>query len=130
MEKESSVSYTHLENVVKPYLDIRKSVLWPEREEGKKIYCERYLAVSYTHLDVYKRQVVEQTGMQVMPAVAGNADTVSAGSGSFKMCIRDRSLSGVGVGYLRGAGLSTRGPGWTDHWCTGCHANGDRKSVV
>lgn len=28
-----------MENVVKPYLDIRKSVLWPEREEGKKIYC-------------------------------------------------------------------------------------------
>ena len=27
-----------MENVVKPYLDIRKSVLWPEREEGKKIY--------------------------------------------------------------------------------------------
>ena len=31
-------------------------------------------------------------------------------------------LSGVGVGYLRGADLSTRGPGWTDHWCTGCSA--------
>lgn len=30
-----------------------------------------------------KKVVVEQTGMQVMPAVAGNADTVSAGSGSF-----------------------------------------------
>ena len=28
-----------------------------------------------------------------------------------------RSLSGVGVGYLRGAVLSTRGPGWTDRWC-------------
>ncbi len=35
-----------------------------------------------------------------------------------------RSLSGVGVGYLRGADLSTRGSGWTDLWCTGCHANG------
>ena len=33
-----------------------------------------------------------------------------------------RSLSGVGVGYLRGAVLSTRGPGWTDLWCTGCIA--------
>ena len=30
-----------------------------------------------------KQVVVEQTGMQVMSAVAGNADTVSAGSGSF-----------------------------------------------
>ena len=31
-----------------------------------------------------------------------------------------RSLSGVGVGYLRGAALSTRGPGWTDLWCSCC----------
>ena len=35
-----------------------------------------------------------------------------------------RSLSVVGVGYLRGADLSTRGPGWTYLRCTGCHANG------
>ena len=34
-----------------------------------------------------------------------------------------RSLSGVGVGYLRGAVLSTRGPGWTDRWCTCCSAS-------
>ena len=31
-----------------------------------------------------------------------------------------RSLSGVGVGYLRGAVLSTRGPGWTGRWCICC----------
>ena len=30
-----------------------------------------------------KQVVVEQTGMQEIPAVAGNADTVSTGSGSF-----------------------------------------------
>lgn len=30
-----------------------------------------------------KQVVVKQTGMQVIPAVAGNADTVSTGSGSF-----------------------------------------------
>ncbi len=35
-----------------------------------------------------------------------------------------RSLSVVGVGDLRGAVLSTRGPGWTCHWCSGCHASG------
>ena len=34
-----------------------------------------------------------------------------------------RSLSIVGVGYLRGAVLSTRGPGWTYLWCTSCCAN-------
>ena len=29
-------------------------------------------------------------------------------------------LSSVGVGELRGSDLSTRGPGLTHHWCTGC----------
>ncbi len=33
-----------------------------------------------------------------------------------------RSLSGVGVGYLRGAALSTRGPGWTDRRSISCSA--------
>src|SRR5690625_3055947 len=33
-----------------------------------------------------------------------------------------RSLSVVGVGSLRGAVLSTRGPGWTHRWCTSCSA--------
>ncbi len=31
-----------------------------------------------------------------------------------------RSLSVVAVGNLRGAVLSTRGPGWTYLWCTSC----------
>ena len=31
-----------------------------------------------------------------------------------------RSLSGAGVRDLRGAVLSTRGPGWTNHWCICC----------
>ena len=35
-----------------------------------------------------------------------------------------RSLSAVGAGYLRGAVLSTRGPGRTNRWCSSCHANG------
>src|SRR5690606_40518590 len=34
-----------------------------------------------------------------------------------------RSLSVAGVGSLRGPDLSTRGPGWTDRWGTGCDAN-------
>ena len=29
-----------------------------------------------------------------------------------------------GVGNLRGAVLSTRGPGWTHRWCTSCSAKG------
>ena len=35
-----------------------------------------------------------------------------------------RSLSAVGVGNLRGAVLSTRGPGRTYLWCTSCSAKG------
>jgi hypothetical protein len=34
-----------------------------------------------------------------------------------------RSLSAVGVRDLRGAAPSTRGPGWTYLWCTGCGAS-------
>ena len=33
-------------------------------------------------------------------------------------------LSAVGAGDLREAVLSTRGPEWTNLWCTGCHASG------
>src|SRR5699024_1556889 len=33
-----------------------------------------------------------------------------------------RSLSVVGDGSLRGAVLSTRGPGWTHRWCNSCSA--------
>ena len=35
-----------------------------------------------------------------------------------------RSLSVAGVGDLKGAVLSTRGPGWTHLWCTSCSAKG------
>ena len=35
-----------------------------------------------------------------------------------------RSLSIVGVGHMRGAAPSTRGPEWTHHWCNCCRANG------
>ena len=35
-----------------------------------------------------------------------------------------RSLSIVGVGVMRGAVPSTRGPEWTHHWCNCCRANG------
>ena len=34
------------------------------------------------------------------------------------------SLSAVGVRYLRGADRSTRGPDWTNLWCTGCPTKG------
>ena len=30
----------------------------------------------------------------------------------------------AGAGDLKGAVPSTRGPGWTDLWCTSCRANG------
>ncbi|OQX26532.1 MAG: hypothetical protein BWK80_10000 [Desulfobacteraceae bacterium IS3] len=34
------------------------------------------------------------------------------------------SLSFVGVGYLRGSVPSTRGPEWTNQWCSSCRASG------
>ena len=40
-----------------------------------------------------------------------------------------RSLSVVGVGYLRSAVPSTRGPEWTHRWCIGCHANGTAEQL-
>ena len=33
-------------------------------------------------------------------------------------------------GYLRGAVLSTRGPGWTDHWCICCRPTAWQSSQV
>ena len=38
-----------------------------------------------------------------------------------------RSLSAAVVGYLRGPAFSTRGPRWTDLWCTCCRASGIRR---
>ena len=35
-----------------------------------------------------------------------------------------RSLSVAGARYLKGAVLSTRGPGWTYRWCISCHTSG------
>jgi len=35
-----------------------------------------------------------------------------------------RSVSVVGAGVLRESDPSTRGPGWSDRSCTGCHASG------
>ena len=35
-----------------------------------------------------------------------------------------RSLSVAGAGYLKGAVLSTRGPGWTYQWFSSCHTSG------
>ncbi len=39
------------------------------------------------------------------------------------------SLSAVGVGCLRGAAPSTRGPEWTHRWRIGCHANGTAEQL-
>ena len=41
-----------------------------------------------------------------------------------------RSLSGAGGGYLRGAVLSTRGPGWTNHWWICCRPTAWQSSQV
>ena len=66
--------------------------------------------VSYTHLDVYKRQGLGCPPIKAVRELGSERrETV-------------RSLSVVGVGDLRRAVLSTRGPGWTYRWCTSCSA--------
>ena len=66
--------------------------------------------VSYTHLDVYKRQ---SQGFGCPPIKAAR----ELGSERRETV---RSLSIAGEGNLRRSALSTRGPGWTDRWCTSC----------
>ena len=51
-----------------------------------KEYCENYVPVSYTHLDVYKRQIwIPTKKMRKPSACLRNIPTVKC-----KMCIRDR----------------------------------------
>ena len=40
------------------------------------------------------------------------------------------SLSAVGVGNLRRAVYSTRGPEWTDRWCSGYPSKGMRRVAM
>ena len=106
--------------VMEGQVDIARNAANRAEEYSKQTsYLIRYIhehnipmSVSYTHLDVYKRQgygcspfkVVRELGVE-------RRETV-------------RSLSAVGVGELRGVAPSTRGPEWTHHCCSGCHANG------
>ena len=72
MERPTAVSYTHLDvykrqaqyGQVHIFFHLRKTYFWnldgigAECEVPVKKYCEStFAAVSYTHLDVYKRQI-------------------------------------------------------------------------
>ena len=87
-------------------------------------------AVSYTHLDVYKRQglaprcrLVTSWGCIRSQGFGCSPIKVARELGSER---REtvRSLSVAGERDLKGAVLSTRGPGWTYLWCTSCPAKG------
>ena len=112
--------------------------------------------VSYTHLDVYKRQDKSYPGDNrlITPKsshrrsglaprcrlIASWGCSRSQGLGCSPIkALRElgserretvRSLSGAGGGYLRGAVRSTRGPGWTDHWCICCRPTAWQSSQV
>ena len=62
----------------------------------------------------------------VTSAMAGEVIGVYHGNEDERLVRREtvRSLSVAGVRDLKGAVLSTRGPGWTHLWCTCCRANG------
>ena len=52
------------------------------------------MAVSYTHLDVYKRQSMDCTGLLVVKSGQLRAFILSE-EGREKMCIRDRAIAGL-----------------------------------
>ncbi len=78
------------------------------------------------HLDVgssHPGAVVGPKGWAVRP-LKRYASWVQNVVRQFGRPSRVRSLSVAGAGNLRGAVLSTRGPGWTHRWCTSCSAKG------
>ena len=81
-------------------------------EEYLRTYCEIDLkAIRENQINIKKKTGDKAMTMACLLYTSERRETV-------------RSLSGAGAGYLRGAVLSTRGPGWTVRWWTGCHANG------
>ena len=77
---------------------------------GQPMNQDGTASVSYTHLDVYKRQGLGCPPIKAVRELGSERrETV-------------RSLSVVGAGDLRRAVLSTRGPGWTHLWRTSCSA--------
>ena len=83
------------------------------QESGGQFFKGKVLAE-----DVYKRQVaswgcIRSQGFGCSPIKAAR----ELGSERRETV---RSLSVAGAGDLMGAVLSTRGPGWTDLWCTSC----------
>ena len=66
-----------------PALDVE--VLSPVYDEG-----ESHATVSYTHLDVYKRQGVNHSGMEMCAQTATRSEPRTMAR---EMCIRDRFLT-------------------------------------
>ena len=75
-------------------------------------WVESHTPVSYTHLDVYKRQGLQSvtdtddllrgeapestfTQLSMFPSFEEQVGTVAAAEASMKMCIRDRSVTGL-----------------------------------
>ena len=56
--------------------------------------------------------ILTQCGIGKVSAAVGASELIRRFSPD---CIVSTGVAGGG--YLRGAVLSTRGPGWTDHWC-------------
>ena len=96
-------------------------MLQKQKKKAKQRALKKNIkTVSYTHLDVYKRQswgCSRSQGLGCSPIKAVR----ELGSERRETV---RSLSVAGGRDLKGAVLSTRGPGWTYLWCTSCPAKG------
>ena len=78
----------------------------------------KLLPVSYTHLDVYKRQGLGCSAIKAARELGSERrETV-------------RSISGIRARDLNGVFLSTRGPGRGDLQCTGYSAKSKRPVAV
>ena len=63
-----AVSYTHLiANTMDEWLVFSQSFISLDRTEFKYQLIARISAVSYTHLDVYKRQIINSTPISILP---------------------------------------------------------------
>jgi len=107
---------THLQNNLQPYID--KLALKIDLAQTRELIQTKI-----------SQQLSENANTLInssLSALLASTQSILSGLVNFLLIIfvMFYLLTDVGAGELRGAAHSTRGPEWTHHWCSGCHANG------